>query len=71
MNDSERYFIHRWNSDRTIDSVCSFCNLRVCSERSLLRAQECEAKHACPAWSAAGFIGELGKQVHRSRKPIS
>ena len=66
MIDPERYFIHQWNPNRTIDSVCSVCNSTVCTESSLARVQECEEKHECPSWAADRFNGGLGHPVSRS-----
>jgi hypothetical protein len=63
MIDPERYFVHRWNPDRTIDSICSVCCLTACTEPSLARAQAREEQHECPSWALDRFKGGLGRPV--------
>jgi hypothetical protein len=62
MIDPERYFIHQWNSDHTIDSICSVCGLTACTEPTLSRAQEGEEQHQCPDW-ALGLVRFDAKRI--------
>jgi hypothetical protein len=67
MIDPERYFIHQWNQDQTIESFCSVCGATVCSELALSRVQECEDQHVCPGWAGDRFNGGLGQPVSKIR----
>jgi len=68
MIDPERYFIHQWNPNRTIDSICSVCGLTACTELSLARVQTCEEQHECPDWAIGRFMGRLGQPVSQLGK---
>jgi hypothetical protein len=63
MVEAKRCFIHRWNPNKTIDSICCDCCLTVCNEPSLARAEESEKKHECPGGVINRFKGGLGQPV--------
>jgi hypothetical protein len=66
MTDPARYFVHRWNPDKTIDSICSVCGLTACKESTLALAQDCEKRHRCPDWAVGRFNGGLGRIVSQT-----
>jgi hypothetical protein len=48
MSTLESVFVHRWNQDRTVDSICTVCYATVCCEPALSMLKEWEDAHECP-----------------------
>jgi len=49
-------FLHRWNNDRTIDSVCTVCSKTLCRDATLMQVRQCENAHRCPGPIRVGSI---------------
>ena len=41
-------FVHRWNSDDSVDSICLVCYEIACTGLPLATAKEWEERHVCP-----------------------
>jgi len=67
MSSPQKRFVHQWNKDKTIESLCTVCHETVCRAASLLLVRECELKHRCPGPPDSGQSSVSGVDVSDGR----
>jgi hypothetical protein len=52
-------FVHRWNTDDSVDSICLVCYELTCTGLPLATAKEWEGIHVCPVAAIRKWNAEL------------
>lgn len=48
-------FVHRWNQDGTIDSICRECFVTVAASKREVDLDQSERLHVCDPWTVKQF----------------
>jgi len=64
------HFVHRWNSDDSVDSFCLVCYELACTGLPLATAKEWEDIHVCPVAAIIKWNADLATASEGDLRPV-